>query len=120
MATPPTDIANRLATNVIISLFIIRLPFKVYKKPRGRMTVVTGAMLCTHRQVALIAVAGIAPQLTDSYLRQSGPDVGHTRHFSAFVPLSAIRCKIQRSGWLLRAAAGQGAAGASMPGGPKA
>src|SRR6202171_6614228 len=115
MATPLTDIANRLAINVIISLFIIRLRLKCAKNPHGRTTVVTGAMLCTHRQVDPIAVAIIASQLTDSYLRQSDPDVGHTWHFSAFVPVSAIRCQIQRSGWFPSAEACQGAAGARMP-----
>src|SRR6202171_5007986 len=95
------------------SFFVSRL--KCAKNPHGRTTVVTGAMLCTHRQVAPIAVAIIAPQLADSYLRQSDPDVGHTWHFSAFVPVSAIRCQIQRSWWFPSAEACQGAAGARMP-----
>jgi hypothetical protein len=54
-------------------------------------------MLRTHRQVALIADAAIAPQPTAIHLRQSDSDVGHTSHFSAFASVSPIRHQFRRS-----------------------
>ncbi len=73
-------------------------------------------MLCAHRQVTfcsshfLFLMPLLRPKQQPAICAAPASDMGHTWHFSAFAPVSAIKRQMRRSGRLACSQPGQGAA----------